>query len=79
MTIPSVQDREVGNLVSVLPELFVVDFSKLVTREMTIGVCCLSAAVGVGRGTVSGDWGSVVVSVGWVWISVCSKLALHKM
>lgn len=67
---------------SVLPELFVVDFSKLVTREMTIGVCCLSAAVGIGRGTagVNGDWGSVVVNVGRVSAAVnnCKGYACVK-
>ena len=56
MTIKRVQDRAVGYLVSILPELCVVDFSKLVTREMTIAVRCLSAAVGIGRGTAGLGW-----------------------
>ena len=66
----TIQDRSaVGYLMSVLPELSVVDVSELVmvTGEMTIGVSSPSVAVGIGRGTagVNGDWGSVLVSVGW--------------
>ena len=46
-----------------LPELWAVD----VSGEMTIGVGCLSAAVGIGRGAagVNSEWESAVASVGW--------------
>ena len=47
---------------SVLPELSVVDVS-----EVAMVTSSLSVAVGIGWeiAGVNGDWGSVVVSVGW--------------